>query len=81
LRAFAFICFFVRSLQPIQILNQKSNLKQPEQNQRESRLIGIPVVKSFGEPSLAVVSKADKSIYREIEETNKKESDSKRDEW
>ncbi len=48
---------------------------------RESRLIKIPIVKSFGEPSLAVVSESDKNIYREIEETNKKESDSKRDEW
>lgn len=48
---------------------------------RESRLIRVPVVKSFGEPSLIVVSKADKDIYREIEETNRKVSDSKRDEW
>jgi hypothetical protein len=38
-------------------------------------------VKSFGEPSLAVVSKSDKRVYREIEETTKKESESKRDEW
>ncbi len=48
---------------------------------RESRLIKIPIVKSFGEPSLSVVSESDKNIYREIEETNKKESDSKRDDW
>jgi hypothetical protein len=48
---------------------------------REPRLIRIPIVKSFGEPSLAVVSKADKKVYREIAETMKKESDSKRDEW
>lgn len=48
---------------------------------RESRLIKVPIVKSLGEPSLAVVSEFDKDIYREIEETMKKESDSKRDEW
>jgi hypothetical protein len=38
-------------------------------------------VKSFGEPSLAVVSESDKNIYREIEETLKKELESKRDDW
>jgi hypothetical protein len=48
---------------------------------REFRLIKVPIVKSFGEPSLAVVSKSDKKVYREIEETMKKESESKRDEW
>lgn len=48
---------------------------------REYRLIKIPIVKSFGEPSLAVVSESDKNLYREIEETSKKESESKRDEW
>jgi len=48
---------------------------------RESRLIKIPIVKSFGEAYLTVVSESDKNIYREIEETMKKESDSKRDEW
>ena len=48
---------------------------------RESRLIRTPIVKSFGEPSLAVVSGSDKNIFREIEETLKKESESKRDEW
>jgi hypothetical protein len=48
---------------------------------RESRLIEIPIVKSFGGGDLAVVSESDKNIYREIEETMKKESVSKRDEW
>ena len=48
---------------------------------RMSRLIKIPIVKSFGEPSLSVVSMSDKKVYREIEETLRKESDSKRDEW
>jgi hypothetical protein len=48
---------------------------------RESRLIKIPFVKHFGGVDLAVVSVADKNIYREIEETRKKESVSKRDEW
>ena len=48
---------------------------------RESRLIKIPIVKSFGGMDLAVVYESDKNIYREIEETMKKESVSKRDEW
>ena len=48
---------------------------------RESRLIRIPIVKSFGGLDLAVVSEFEKNIYREIEETMKKESVSKRDEW
>ncbi len=48
---------------------------------RDYRVIKIPILKSIGEPSLAVVSESDKNIYREIEETSKKESDSKRDEW
>ncbi len=48
---------------------------------RASRLIEIPIVKSFGGGDLAVVSESDKNIYREIEETIKKESVTKRDEW
>ncbi len=48
---------------------------------RESRLIKIPIVKSFGGADLAVVSESDKNIYREIEATMKKDSVTKRDEW
>ena len=48
---------------------------------RASKLIKIPIVKSFGGGDLAVVSESDKNIYREIEETMKKESVTKRDEW
>jgi hypothetical protein len=48
---------------------------------RESRLIKIPIVKRVRGGDLDVVSESDKNIYREIEETMKKESDSKRDEW
>ena len=48
---------------------------------RESRLIKIPIVKNFGGVDLAVVSESDKNIYREIEDTNKKDSVTKRDEW
>jgi len=48
---------------------------------RESRLIRIPIVKRFGGEDLVVVFVTDKSIYHEIEETMKKESISKRDEW
>jgi hypothetical protein len=48
---------------------------------RESRLIEIPIVKSIGGGDLAVASESDKNIYHEIEETMKKESAAKRDEW
>lgn len=48
---------------------------------RESRLIRIPTVKSFEDTDVAVVSKSDKNIYREIEETKKQESATKRDQW
>ena len=48
---------------------------------RASRLIRIPIVKSIGDGDLIVVSESDKNIYREIEDTNKKESVTKRDEW
>ena len=48
---------------------------------RESKLIRIPTVKSFEGMDIAVVSESDKNIYREIEETMKKELVSKRDEW
>ena len=41
----------------------------------------MPIVKSFGGIDLAVVYDSDKNIYREIEETMKKESVSKRDEY
>ncbi len=45
---------------------------------RESMLIKAPIVKRFKGGDLAVVSESDKNIYREIEETMKKESASKR---
>jgi len=48
---------------------------------RADRLIKIPIVKSFGGADLAVVSESDKNIYREIEETNRNESATKRDQW
>jgi hypothetical protein len=48
---------------------------------REDRLIRIPIVKSIAGTGLAVVSDSDKSIYHEIEDSMKKESVSKRDEW
>jgi hypothetical protein len=48
---------------------------------REYKLVKIPIVKSFGGENLAVVSESTKNIYREIEETMKKESVTKRDEW
>ena len=48
---------------------------------REDRLIKVPIVKSIAGADLMVVLDSDKSIYREIEETMKKELASKRDEW
>ena len=41
----------------------------------------IKAVNIFGGADLAVVSESDKNIYREIGETNKKELDTKRDQW
>ena len=48
---------------------------------KEDRLIRFPIVKSIAGTDIAVVLDADKGIYREIEETAKKEVVSKRDEW
>ena len=48
---------------------------------RASRLIKIPIVKSFASTDLAIITESDKNIYHEIEETAKKESVTKRDEW
>jgi hypothetical protein len=49
---------------------------------REDRhLIKVPFVKSEARADVAIVTEADKSIYRETEETMKKELASKRDEW
>jgi hypothetical protein len=48
---------------------------------REDRLVKIPTVKSIAGTDLAIASDSEKSIYREIEESIKKELISKRDEW
>ena len=48
---------------------------------REDRLIRVPIVKSIAGTGLAVVSDSEKELYREIEETQKKEAASGRDEW
>ncbi len=48
---------------------------------REERLVKVPIVKSVAGADLAVVSELEKDIYREIEETEKKELVSKRDKW
>jgi len=48
---------------------------------REDRLFKIPIMKSIAGADLAVVSASEKGIYREIEETMKKELESDRDEW
>lgn len=60
---------------------QKEAIVEYAPKTRESRLIKIPIVKSFGEPSLTVVSESDKNICSEIEESNKKESEGQRDNW
>ena len=48
---------------------------------RALRLLKIPIVKSVACTDLTVVSSTAKNIYREIEQDQKKESISKRDEW
>jgi hypothetical protein len=48
---------------------------------KEDRLIIIPIVKSVAGADLAVISDAEKDIYREMEENRKKELISRRDEW
>jgi len=49
---------------------------------REDRhLIRVPFVKSEARADVAIVTEAEKGIYRETEETMKKELKSKRDDW
>jgi len=48
---------------------------------REDRLIKIPIVKSVVGAGVVAVSDSEKDIYRELEESMKRESASKRDEW
>ncbi|MGD0645320.1 MAG: hypothetical protein ABSA75_10485 [Candidatus Bathyarchaeia archaeon] len=48
---------------------------------RESKFVKIPTVKSVAGADLAVVSESEKDICREIEETMKKETVTKRDGW
>ena len=48
---------------------------------RASRLVKIPTVKSVAGTDLTVVSSSAKNIFREIEQDQKQEEISKRDEW
>ena len=48
---------------------------------REAKLVKIPIVKSVAGSDLTVVSSCAKDIYREIEQDQKQEAISKRDEW
>jgi hypothetical protein len=48
---------------------------------RAERLVKIPTVKSVAGADLTVVSSAAKSIYRDIEQDQKQEAISKRDDW
>ncbi len=48
---------------------------------KESRLVKVPTVKSVAGAGLIVVSSSAKNIYQEINEDEKKESISKRDEY
>ncbi len=48
---------------------------------REERLVKIPTVKSVAGSDLTVVSSSAKNIFREIEQDQKQEAISKRDEW
>jgi hypothetical protein len=48
---------------------------------RKDRLIEVPIVKSVSGTDLVIFSDSEKDIYREIEETIKKELISERDSW
>jgi hypothetical protein len=48
---------------------------------RESRLVKIPTVKTVAGADLTIVSSSAKNIYRELEQDQKQEAISKRDEW
>ena len=48
---------------------------------RAERLVKIPTLKSVAGSNLTVVSSSAKNIYREIEQDQKQEAISKRDEW
>jgi hypothetical protein len=48
---------------------------------KESRLVKIPIVKSVAGSNIAVVSSSEKSVYLDIEQELKEESQSKRDQW
>jgi hypothetical protein len=48
---------------------------------REARFVKIPTVKSVAGSDLTVVSSSAKNIYHEIEQDQKQEAISKRDEW
>src|ERR1035437_4319777 len=48
---------------------------------REARYVKIPTVKSVAGSDLTIVSSSTKNIYREIEQDQKIESMSRRDEW
>ena len=48
---------------------------------REERLVKIPTVKSVAGTDLTVVTSSAKDIYREIQQDQKQEEISKRDEW
>ncbi len=41
----------------------------------------VPIIKSVAGADLAIVSNAERDIYREIDERMKKEAVSKRDKW
>ncbi len=51
------------------------------QKTREERLVKIPTVKSVAGTDLTVVTSSAKNIYREIEQDQKQEEISKRDDW
>jgi hypothetical protein len=48
---------------------------------REARLVKIPTLKSVAGSDLTVVSSSAKDLYRDIEQDQKQETISKRDEW
>jgi hypothetical protein len=59
---------------------KEATIECPPQK-RESRLKKVSIVKRIEGEGIAVVSESEKAIYREIEDTMKKDVISKRDEW
>jgi hypothetical protein len=48
---------------------------------RQSRFVKVPTIRSIAGKDLAIITEPEKTVYKEIEKTIKKEQISKRDDW